>query len=677
MTRAASIAALAALAAILPPARAESWRGRFVSVPASLEGRSPAAFPKAASAGRPGLLPVSAGTYLAVCSLGDMAMERRYVPSEGGAASAPSGPLVSCMDASGEPTFSGAAHAQLYEFVYGEVARAPDALDIGFGATAFPLCMAALHDVYGVKSLKAALEPDADGRCGYLWASSMPIPAGRAIEALNPSAYAAGNPAARALKAALDAYGLRSSAAWNDDGINYGFAMALYYDVGVMPSDGGVHGHWYGNGSSADAFSQTASGSPLWAVDPLEAGYALDALCASPVLVPAAAAWTATNCVRFVATATNALYVSHEAIRAAADALVRAGGGSALLDSAQASLQAGSRSEAGAALRASRTVRYVQDAASPSVAAVWRCEDAEGGVVWETVSVVETESPKGTVTTRRRKATVATTATLARVDVGGVPDGLMDVKVTEVAAPLGTSAPARAFGWPHPSSIEWVGNDGRAALEGFGDVWAVAFGRRTTVATSADGAVSRGTNGVVRAVAYAWDGADGDRSLQGVLRAAWRAYAEGCRDGVAAGPPAAGFGDAPATLHVSAPTGAGGMSVSQCYQVTFEPAEGEDEPGRTVYYAPSDPGSSWPWPSGGVPGDLFGGDGAAPEGFSPSSSPPAPGDPYYVEESLSAWVERGEPTRGGAPYTETAVADCAPPGVFALVFWNFTRCFGF
>lgn len=665
MTRAAAILALAALAALAAsPARAESWRGRFVSVPASLAGRAPAAFPKAVSGGVPGPLPVSAGTYLAACALGDMAMERRYVPSGGGAASAPAGPLVACMDDDGEPTLSGAAHAQLYALAYGEVARAPDALDIGFGATAFPLCMAALHDVYGVKSLKAALEPDADGKCGYVSSSAMPIPAGSAISKLNASAYWGGNAAARALKGALDAYGLRRSSIWNDSGENYGFAISCYTDVGFLPPD-------------TNDFPRAASGSPLWAADPLVAGYALDVLCASPVLIPAAAAWTATNCTRIVVARTNALTVSHAAIRAAADAIVRAGGGSALLASAQESRPAGYASEGGAPLRASRTVRYVQDAASPSVSAVWRCVDAEGGVTWDTVSVVEVESPKGTVTTRRRKATLTTTATLARVDVDGVPDGIVDMKVTEIAAPLRTSAPARAFGWPHPSSLAWVGNDGRARLEGYGDVWTVAFGRRTSAATSADGTVSRATNGIIRSVAYAWDGGDAARSLQGVLRAAWGAYVEGCRDGIVGDEAAAGFGDAPATLHVSGPAGAGGMAVSQVYQVSFAPAEGEDEPARTVYYAPSSPESSWPYTGGGVPGDLFDGGADAPEGFAPSGDPPAPGDPYYVEERLDAWIERGEPTRGGGQYVESAVVDCALPGVFALVFWDFTRCFGF
>ncbi len=109
-----ALAALIAAAASPLAARAESWRGRFVQLPDELSGVAPSLSLE---------MPINASTYAGICALGDMAMERKYVPSKGGAASAPAGPLLTCMAEEGWETPNAARHAQLYDLVYGEIKK--------------------------------------------------------------------------------------------------------------------------------------------------------------------------------------------------------------------------------------------------------------------------------------------------------------------------------------------------------------------------------------------------------------------------------------------------------------------------------------------------------------------------------------------------------------------------
>ena len=87
-------AALAAILAAMTCAALNQTEalGRFVKVPDEIAyyyGLSDLSIEDA--------IPVSASTYRSICGLGDMALERLYVPSEGGWASAPDGYALSAM----------------------------------------------------------------------------------------------------------------------------------------------------------------------------------------------------------------------------------------------------------------------------------------------------------------------------------------------------------------------------------------------------------------------------------------------------------------------------------------------------------------------------------------------------------------------------------------------------
>ena len=87
-------AALAAILAAMTCAALNQTEalGRFVKVPVSIP---PYCMPSDLSI--EDAIPVSASTYRSICGLGDMALERLYVPSEGGWASAPDGYALSAM----------------------------------------------------------------------------------------------------------------------------------------------------------------------------------------------------------------------------------------------------------------------------------------------------------------------------------------------------------------------------------------------------------------------------------------------------------------------------------------------------------------------------------------------------------------------------------------------------
>lgn len=646
-----SVLALAALAAALLPARGDSWRGRFVSVPAELEqsGVLPANFPTAVSDGVPGRLPLSSSAYVAVCALGDMAMERRYVPSKGGAASAPAGPLLTCMAEDGWETPRASRHAQLYDLVYGEIARAPETIELDNGVKVYPLCLAGL----GVPDLAT----NANGKCSFGY-YDMPPPLFAAGDWGGDNTNAE-NAAAAALREMLERRGLRAETSWPETFDNTARFKAKMLGAIGMNRGPDAHPHYYGSG--------IRTGSPLWAIDPLEANYALSLAYATPVAIPAAAAWDDFS--NRVWIATNSVTVSVADVQTVADALVRAGGGVATLQSTLVSSMWHEQTPVAGLPRYEEKAKFMPDNSYPRVLVKWLCEETTDDGFWETFSQKRVSDPNGVLTVRRRRVNTTTKATLDSVRVADVGSGIEDLKVFTSTAPAYATNLVKDVGWPHPSSEAWIG--GTPDNGGRGNVWAVLLGRRHRRDVTANGAVTSNSVGVVLRKAHSRPiyVFDPKPALPAVMSAAYREYLDAVDDVPQSS------GSWTVSLNVVAPKGVNGSTVSHAYSVTFDPdpSSSTNYPTKTVYFDnPKAEDDDDVNPSKFTLDSVYDPKNNSPEGYSWSSTPPADGEPYYVVETVTAWFSRSDQTNGGYSYTETKSAWLDLPDVFAFVFWDFT-----
>ena len=648
MKRLIEIIILAAAAFALPRAARgdQEWLGRFVQLPAELNGVSPAKFPTAVSAGVPGKLPLNSSTYAAICALGDMAMERRYIPSAGGAASAPAGPLLTCMAEDGWKAPRASRHAQLYDFVYGEIARVPETIELDGGAKVYPLCMAGL----GIPNLAT----NASGKCSFGY-YDMPPPLFAAGDWGGDNTNAE-NAAAVALKEMLERRGLRADTSWPETFDNTARFKAKMLEQVGMNRGPDAHPHYYGSGLK--------TGSPIWAIDPLEANYALSLAYATPVAIPAAAAWDVEAFENETTMTTNRLIIAASEVAEAAERLVRAGGGTATLASTKERVQTEAAYTNGTPLY-KRVVEYAPSDASPHLHVRWLCKDVVGSVEWVTNSSKRVTNPNGTLTVTCRRVSSNTTRTLDGVKVTGIGSRIVDEKVNTITRPAFNRTYANNIAWPHESSKWDVGGAAHAT----DDVRAYFFGRRHRRDVAADGSVT--SNAVGAVCEYATSSWVGD--LYRVVDSGGREYFETAECDDVDEDDDLGT----VTLYVSKFVSIVDYGYSTSfYSVTFDPDPDcpTNYPPTTVYYESTD-GWTHSWEDLGpdfTVDSVFSPDNNLLEGYARSSTPPSDDEPYYFVERAGVSFRRDEGTNGGRGYTETKSAWLDLPDVFLFVFWDFT-----
>lgn len=412
-------AALAALLAALPCAAFNYTEalGRFVAVPSALASSMPADFYDEDA------IPVSAATYLSLCGLGDMALERLYVPSEGGWASAPAGYALGAMSEDGWEAPVAARHARLYDLAYACLTNPAPRFDLPDGVKVYPL-------TYDRAIITSGL------RRG--WSETVPAPDVNAL-GLGAACGGFGFAGEKAARAAVVASAMQSyRAAASISGAS--FAASNYL------ARGGIK-----------------AGDPLLAVDPFAANWWMSRTSVVPALVPASALPPVSN--EVVVTAYE-LRATAADVAAAAKALVMSGGGEATVPSTLSTHAVGGRRVEAGPPRFALDVAYTRDYARPSVrATVRRTERATVPGAWESVGTTRVTSPTaGTLTVSRKR--IAVTATYEVVGAKASGGAILDAKTNTVTRPLPMLKPS--VGWPHSSSA------GRVVY-----VSATAFGRRT------------------------------------------------------------------------------------------------------------------------------------------------------------------------------------------------------
>lgn len=437
-------AALAAILAALPCAALNQTEalGRFVKVPSEIASYSPANLSYDAS------IRVSSSTYRSICGLGDMALERLYVPSEGGWASAPSGYALSAMAEDGWETPVAARHAQLYDLAYSCLTNPAPRFDLQNGVKVYPLTYDSAIDTSGITSV---------------WSETVPTPD---VNALGLGAVCGGfdfagekasTPLLSDLRAMFSAYGFGGTAADPEAARAAVVASAMQSYRANAPMSGASFA-----ASNYLARGGIKSGDPLLAVDPFAANWWMSRASAVPALVPASALPTVSN---EVDVTVYELRATAADVAATARNLVMSGGGEATVPSTLSTKQLDGGREKGPP-RLSLDVVYARDYAQPTVKATVRItERATVPGVWESVGTTRVTSPTvGTLTVSRKRIEGTTTYEVVGAKSSG--GAILDAKTNTFAYPHTSIKPS--VGWPHASSAGKV----LYAL-------ATAFGRRT------------------------------------------------------------------------------------------------------------------------------------------------------------------------------------------------------
>lgn len=447
MTRRLQIpAALAALLAALPCAEANQTDayGRFVAVPVAISDYAPPADLYLEHA-----IPVSVATYRALCGLGDMALERLYVPSEGGWASAPAGYALGAMAEDGWEAPVAARHARLYDLAYACLTNPAPRFDLPDGVKVYPLTYDRVINTDGLLRGWSETVPEPDVNALGL---------GAACGGFGFAGEKAATPLVADLRAMLSAYGFGGPAADPEAARAAVVASAMQSYRAAASISGASFA-----ASNYLARGGIKAGDPLLAVDPFAANWWMSRTSAVPALVPASALPPVSN--EVVVTAYE-LRATAADVAAAAKALVMSGGGEATVPSTLSTHAVGGRRVEAGPPRLALDVAYTPDDARPSVrATVRRTERATVPGAWESVGTTRVTSPTaGTLTVSRKR--IAGTATYEVVGAKASGGAILDAKTNTVTRPLPMLKPS--VGWPHASSA------GRVEY-----VSATAFGRRT------------------------------------------------------------------------------------------------------------------------------------------------------------------------------------------------------
>lgn len=452
------LAARAALLAALPCAATLNYtdaQGRFVKVPSAISDYWPPD-----DLYSEGSIVVSAGTYLSICGLGDMALERLYVPSEGGWASAPPGYALGAMAEDGWETPVAARHARLYDLAYSCLTNPAPRFDLPNGVKVYPL-------MYDGAIRTSVLRRE--------WSADVPEPdvnamgLGAACGGFGFAGEKAVTPVVADLRALLTSYGFGGPAADPEAARAAAAAKAMQGYRAAASISGATFA-----ASNYLARGGIKAGDPLLAVDPFAANWWMRNAATVPALVPASALPPVSNEVEVTAYELRATAAD---VAAAAKALVMSGGGEATVPSTLSTRAVGGRRVESGPPRLSLDVAYTLDDARPSVrATVRKTEAVTVPGSWESVGTTRVTSPTaGTLTVSRKKIAGQTTYEVVGAKASGV--AILDAKTNTVTRPLPMGEPS--VGWPHASS------DGRIMY-----VTETAFGRRTRRKTR---------NGVVQA----------------------------------------------------------------------------------------------------------------------------------------------------------------------------------
>lgn len=438
-------AALAALLAALPCAAFNYTEalGRFVAVPSAIASAMPADLYYEDA------IPVSAATYLSLCGLGDMALERLYVPSEGGWASAPAGYALGAMAEDGWEAPVAARHARLYDLAYACLTNPAPRFDLPDGVKVYPLTYDRAINTSGL--LRG-------------WSETVPAPdvnalgLGAACGGFGFAGEKAATPLVADLRAMLSAYGFGGPAA-DPEAARAAVIASAMQSYRAAASISGVSFA----ASNYLARGGIKAGDPLLAVDPFAANWWMSRTSAVPALVPASALPPVSNEVEVTA---YELCATAADVAATAKALVMSGGGEATVPSTLSTHAVGGRRVEAGPPRLALDVAYTPDDARTSVrATVRRTERATVPGAWESVGTTRVTSPTaGTLTVSRKR--VAGTTTYEVVGAKASGGAILDAKTNTVTRPLPMLKPS--VGWPHASSagkVEYVS--------------ATAFGRRT------------------------------------------------------------------------------------------------------------------------------------------------------------------------------------------------------
>ena len=438
-------AALSALLAALPCAALNITEalGRFVKVPDEISyyyGLSDLSIEDA--------IPVSASTYRSICGLGDMALERLYVPSEGGWASAPSGYALSAMAEEGWKTPVAARHAQLYDLAYSCLTNPAPRFDLQNGVKVYPL------------TYDRVINTDLIMR---YWSETVPTPD---VNALGLGASCGGfdfagekatTPLLADLRSMLSAYGFGGPAADPEAARAAVVASAMQ----SYRADATISGASFA-ASNYLARGGIKAGDPLLAVDPFAANWWMSRTSVVPALVPASAFPPVSNEVEVTVYELRATAAD---VAATARNLVMSGGGEATVPSTISTKHLGGGSEE-VPPRLALDVSYTRDYAQPTVKATVRSTElATVPGAWESVGTTRVTSPTvGTLTVSRKRIEGTTTYEVVGANVSG--GAIHDAKTNTFTYPHTTIKPS--IGWTHASSAGKVLNAS-----------ATAFGRRT------------------------------------------------------------------------------------------------------------------------------------------------------------------------------------------------------
>ena len=437
-------AALAAILAALPCAAFNQTEalGRFVAVPGEIASSFPADLYYEDA------IPVSASTYRSICGLGDMAMERLYVPSEVGWASAPSGYALGAMAEDGWKTPVAARHKQLYDLAYSCLTNPAPRFDLPNGVKVYPL------------TYDQAIRTDLIIR---YWSETVPtldvneLGLGAVCGGFDFAGEKATTPLLADLRAMFSAYGFGGPAA-NPEAAR---AAVVASAMQSYRADATISGESFA-ASNYLARGGIKAGDQLLAVDPFAANWWMSRVSSVPALVPASALPTVSNKVDVTV---YELRVTAADVAATARNLVMSGGGEATVTSTLSTKHLGGWIDYGTP-RIAMDVVYTRDYAQPTVKATVRItERATVPGVWESVGTTRVTSPTvGTLTVSRKRIEGTTTYEVVGAKSSG--GAIIDAKTNTSTYAYSQINPS--VGWPHASS------EGKVL-----SVSATAFGRRT------------------------------------------------------------------------------------------------------------------------------------------------------------------------------------------------------
>ena len=629
----------AALAAILAAMTCSAFNqtealGRFVAVPDEIASAIPS------DLSIEDAIPVSAATYRSICGLGDMALERLYVPSEGGWASAPDGYALSAMAEDGWETPVAARHKQLYDLAYACLTNPAPRFDLPNGVKVYPL------------TYDQAIRTDLIIR---YWSETVPtldvneLGLGAVCGGFDFAGEKATTPLLADLRAMLSAYGFGGPAADPEAARAAAVASAMQ----SYRADATISGESFA-ASNYLARGGIKAGDPLLAVDPFAANWWMSRASAVPALVPASAIPSTSNKVDVTVYELRATAAD---VAATARNLVMSGGGVATVTSTLSTKHLGGWIDYGTP-RIAMDVVYARDYAQPSVKATVRItERATVPGVWESVGTTRVTSPTvGTLTVSRKRIEGTTTYEVVGAKSSG--GAIVDAKTNTSTYTHTTINPS--VGWPHASSAGKVLS-----------VSATAFGRHTR---------RKSFNGTVQIEKVEY-GSFGDEEQGNVGRAINRSlgqyYSPNSYDPI-------NFRDdqlGTVRMSVELPDLSATTWQKYVYKSVFvadDPEWTPPEGGDGTYYhgEPEFAGTRWPFNPDADPSDNdWDGDGYGDGENDPKPTEnPDTGYPRITEDDKDCYVlvwRDGEPNGNGMGYTSKDECVFERPSALLVVNFNF------